>query len=444
MSHLSKISQKYQEGFKKQVQMPSEPLDLSESSSYREKLFTIPSYITEKYMPSPNLPILQFIYLPLPAVNHSFVLSQIDIWFSSDTPITNLSELFTPSRQIPSISFLTQLANAFDKQWVNGSQSIIDPQTNEGGDRFPPAAILVWTQLYHISVSQKQWKTAYSSIQDIGVFSSQDIALCKLGVRVLHSLNSLGWNQPLAKSDKRHHKSLLLLPLLSESDWFTDDAIDILLEEINYRFKNLHPLKSSSVRIANTFFTSFISQAYQVQHPNDNGYKTPEPIALLEEEICQGGITEMYFPIHTNNNHWVAGMIDFLHAEVRYGWCYIDLCFFLKNPTKTNTILLIGDSLSGRIPPPIAELGAIQRWVKLLTKQNLVNSGNSLECGNQNNTYDCGICLVNTISHALIGDSLYVTRLSRHIRLQWFLRVIEPHRSLIWDDELIFDADGVR
>jgi hypothetical protein len=292
----------------------------------KQYLLSVPLYIFEKYFPSENLSIANFVRISLPQPLNPYFLPKLDTWFSKDEPNTDLGELMNPGRVIPSKKFLIQLEDAFGQAWFHGAKSIVDWLNNGSQDRLPFAAIQLWHSLHTILVSHIAWKNAYKYIQNIERLPCINYELKLLGQEVLKAFDILGWKQSLPRIDKPYYFSLDLISLLSESEWLKDNTINIILEEISYRHQKLFPLKAQVIEIVDSHFSTTVIRVYKFEN---KAFNSRSALVRMAKKIQSQGIQELYFPIHTGHTqHWVAGIIDFRQKEVRYGMiCFIIIIY---------------------------------------------------------------------------------------------------------------------
>jgi len=119
----------------------------------------IPHAVVASSIPSPQLPIIEFINFPLPAKSAELVTTQPTAWFSTDPPGQNATQLLL-SRTIPPKAFLDKLGTKTGQAWFNGNISIIDHRVNGGGDRLPMWVPTYWQLISKIISMQTKWKRA--------------------------------------------------------------------------------------------------------------------------------------------------------------------------------------------------------------------------------------------------------------------------------------------
>lgn len=146
-----------------------------------------------------------------------------------------------------------------------------------------------------------------------------------------------------------------------------------------------------------------------------NKLKLPEAqwkrtlLSRYANRVDEEGVDALYFPIHINRNHWIAGEIDF----------------------KRNTEP-IGDSIrlesSEYIPHKFHE--NLRRWTRRAFGKNFTCEGNALQHAIQDDEYSCGIVTANTIEHAIHNNTpLWSPANASASRVDWFIRIVH-NRSL--------------
>ncbi len=73
----------------------------------------------------------------------------------------------------------------------------------------------------------------------------------------------------------------------------------------------------------------------------------------------------------------------------------------------------------------------LQGVLKRMFMSEFSNAGNTLEHGLQNDDHSCGVCTINAIDHALFGTALFIPRMRRVLRCQYFKRLVVPHLQMV-------------
>ncbi|KAF7776802.1 hypothetical protein Agabi119p4_5195 [Agaricus bisporus var. burnettii] len=80
----------------------------------------------DSYFPSDNLPVLQFLALPLVKESAAAVSVKVQLWFSEKTPTVDPKVLYT--RDVPDSKLLKDLRSMLPQAWLDGAKSISDPR----------------------------------------------------------------------------------------------------------------------------------------------------------------------------------------------------------------------------------------------------------------------------------------------------------------------------
>lgn len=87
------------------------------------------------WLPTPTAPVSEFLNYPLPIWSSALSFCPTGQWFSSDEPPTPPEILL--AHLIPPERVLKELNKVFGQNWFDGTASIMDPQFNNGSERFP-------------------------------------------------------------------------------------------------------------------------------------------------------------------------------------------------------------------------------------------------------------------------------------------------------------------
>ncbi|KAG6916064.1 hypothetical protein DXG01_008589 [Tephrocybe rancida] len=83
------------------------------------------------------------------------------------------------------------------------------------------------------------------------------------------------------------------------------------------------------------------------------------------------------------------------------------------------------------IPKPFNK--ALLRWLQMTFKRGFRCRGNTLPCGEQRDSYSCGVIFANTIHHAVSGVSLWDQGSAILHRVNWFLRFTKKQKDVSQD-----------
>ena len=117
----------------------------------RAELLKIPE-TQAGHLPSPNIPITQFLHIQFPPQSSEIITVKPQAWFSNDTPTTNIG--FLMKRPIPPRQFLLKLEGAMGQAWFDGAKSILDTRFNNSQDRLPLWVISFWKTIADMVAKQ--------------------------------------------------------------------------------------------------------------------------------------------------------------------------------------------------------------------------------------------------------------------------------------------------
>ena len=103
------------------------------------------------------------------------------------------------------------------------------------------------------------------------------------------------------------------------SEWFDDDLINTTMEDITKNLKKWALEENKEVKIvvgALEFAKKIVKCANIGMYTRESGAGL---LLLYEKEIKQHNIAKLIFPAHINDNHWIAGCIDFVGEKIGYG-----------------------------------------------------------------------------------------------------------------------------
>lgn len=116
----------------------------------------------------------------------------------------------------------------------------------------------------------------------------------------------------------RGHTSTGHLARFLGKRWLTDDHLNIMmhvLSDLNKRSKSVSARSSLIAPLA------FSNEILLVDSKMKLGQEKWEKTTLhrYETQIKQEKIELLLFTVHINENHWIAGQVDFVHKTVSYG-----------------------------------------------------------------------------------------------------------------------------
>lgn len=119
------------------------------------RAFDIAPDLREHLLPSKNIPASEFIHHLLPQQSAALSFVKAKIWFSLNRPTVGLFPLMM--RDTPDASTLRELRRVAGQRWLDGCQSICDPQYNRGTERLPLSALTLWEELASAKACHDHW-----------------------------------------------------------------------------------------------------------------------------------------------------------------------------------------------------------------------------------------------------------------------------------------------
>ncbi|TDL15221.1 hypothetical protein BD410DRAFT_809111 [Rickenella mellea] len=350
--------------------------------------------VPEPYLsiiPDRRLAVQDLLRLKLPSQSAAFTLEKAETCFSTATPGTDLTNL--AHCQIPPKPFLASLETAFGQAWLDGKKSIKDPWHK--GVKLPLWMITFWQEMALVIQLKAQWREADEWLAKPCVGPELEAAD---SARQL--LQSLEFGAPLRTSNSNTRTDSLTL-LLSDR-WFNCVLVDMCMAQLAARVR-LDVTLSPKVIVASLHLEHRLKLAFKTK---TYGKDQQQLLHHYERAIKENGRTRLFFPAHINENHWVPFEVDFERREIQYG-----------------------DSLSHAGNKPRQMILALQSWFKERFNGSFTCKGDTLTHGRQQDTLSCGVCMQNTIAHALFGDPIFTHRTRRQLRMQNFTELASQHNQ---------------
>jgi len=127
------------------------------------------------------------------------------------------------------------------------------------------------------------------------------------------ALSTLPWKVEM-KHCHRNTDTLCLSTLLGNG-WLSDDHINMMMEEFSQEVES-NPAMKATIIIAS------LGLAGEIRKNSKTGMYGRKEAPLLrryEKHIKEKGIEKLVFPVHVNDNHWIAAFVDFKAGKIGYG-----------------------------------------------------------------------------------------------------------------------------
>ena len=267
----------------------------------------IPRNIASNQLPAANLSIPDFLAFDLPRISSELISSKAAVWFNAEPPNTPMYNSLL-RRSIPSPEFLKQIDNAFGQAWFDGAKSVVDQRFNDGKDRLPLWIISYWKEVARCHALCSLWKT---SISWLNQEQSRGKTSPDLIQQVHQSLRKISWNGQMS-----YCRGVLYTPDLARflgTAWLSDNHINMMIEELTKD----HPKPNTKIADLLQFADQITKVHEKLALPESRRKKTS--LWKYEQEVKEGRLEKLYFPLHINETHWIAGMIDFKNHTFLFG-----------------------------------------------------------------------------------------------------------------------------
>ena len=265
------------------------------------------------HLPGPDVMVADFVAWELPRVSSEIILTKPDTWFSKNTPSIDIQVLL--SQPVPSGEFVKRLDIAYRQAWLDGARSISDHRFNDGTDHLPLWVIPLWQKVVTTKDMQLTWGKALTWLDLEERRQKREEG--RIGVQKAREIlqSTVGWNKKMkycSGMTTTYHLSRFLGTL-----WLSDDHISMMVEELNC---DLDASASSDICLASFAFTVEIDNIrLKLALPSSARKKTV--ISKYENSVKNGSLRQLYFPLHINATHWIAGVIDFKKKTISFGAC---------------------------------------------------------------------------------------------------------------------------
>ncbi|KAF5320335.1 hypothetical protein D9611_011267 [Ephemerocybe angulata] len=388
------------------------PIYLSDA---RAKTLAIPEHLEERFLTG-NEAVEDLRQYSTPPQSGELLYTPIPTWFSKDPPTVTDADIFF-SKSIPSPDHVKLLDEAYGQAWLDGAKSIIDRRAVNTTERLPVWAISVWKVLLGIKGAQREWNRALKWLE-----SGEKRALRVGNMDLLEKVKevrSLAMKLPYEKKTTYLRGSATTKHLVHflGTQLLTDDHINIMMHVLAEEVVPNGDSQSGEDRAHRKVLVAplhFSNEVYRLK----NKLKLPEAqwkrtlLSRYANRVNEEGVDALYFPIHINRNHWIAGEIDFKRNTISYG----------------DSIRL---ESSEYIPHKFHE--NLRRWTRRAFGKNFTCEGNALQHALQDDEYSCGIVTANTIEHAIHNDTpLWSPDNASASRVDWFIRIVHNLNGTEW------------
>ncbi|KAF8148090.1 hypothetical protein B0H34DRAFT_669139 [Crassisporium funariophilum] len=384
-------------------------------TSAKNATLAIPqNFVGQGQLPKSSLSVMDFLSFKLPRLSSEIISSKTSTWFSTDKPNTDVEVLLL--RPIPSSQFIHNLDAVYGQAWLDGAKSVVDQRFNDGADRLPLWALTFWKEVILCHKTQALWKASVLWL-DREESKTKSKTQPEQIQQVRQILMTISWNSTMSYC-KRHTTTLHLANFFG-TVWLSDEHINMMVEELNVELSQ-NPKLKLRFQVADLYFALKISKL----HKKTSGRQ--EYLANIANQANNQLVEQLYFPLHVNTNHWIAGMIDFKRRAFSFG----------------DSLYGVGKG-SGA---PTKFIAYLQTWLKQAFGKRFKNQGNMLPHATQEDMYSCSIITLNTIEHAVLDKPLWNAERAATERLSWFIQLAPAEPSSFSEitshkPDLIVDSD---
>jgi hypothetical protein len=364
----------------------------------------IPPEVLQHILPSQKLSINQFLAFKIPPparVPAKLQAAQISI--AAEPPKTGMEEIYTIlSAPVPLPVVVKDLLDCITSSSpVNPTaKSITYNLDSVGIKNLPLWVITYWNEVHHLHEDRQCWISVNQTLQDLCVRGAD---IHELVGRVYAVLDRLPWfgsvhgfSQPCNIVDLHQYAT---------SNWLRTVHEDQMLDLLQHDISN-HHMAPKTITIRDTDFVPAILRAFDRRdHQRQRGKNTrPAAFRVIGESLASGNLTQLGTVVNTQQTHWFALVLDFLHHIIWYG-----------------------DSLGWKVEAKIQV--ALKWWIEEYTSRTFTYKRMSVT--HQRDSFSCGLLAGNALSHYFLPIMHPLIDLSdvAVARIKVLLRVCERHHS---------------
>lgn len=94
--------------------------------------------------------------------------------------------------------------------------------------------------------------------------------------------------------------------------WLTDKHIDMMMEELE-----ADTSKAENTQVASLAFSNKVKHYNETKLSDEQWKKTF--LYCYEQDVNDSHLEKLAFPVHINQNHWIAGLINFKKRTFSFG-----------------------------------------------------------------------------------------------------------------------------
>jgi hypothetical protein len=366
-------------------------------------------------IPSPAINVSSLLEKNLPALLYQLAvnLPSAEACTTDREPSWTVEELF--KAPVPPRTWLSDLEIIVRKKWHTCPSVTSVRHPTISGLYLPLWAGNFWYSLIGAVEQKEEWRRAErwlsGQVQGTEVYKSREL------------MKKIPWGTRIWALTGADSSSVVgVLSRLLSTEWVRERHLDTLASYLNFRARR-DKKGAEECWVGDVYLSICLKEVYRVtkQSINDNW-----DLNKYREAVTGHGYKRLLFPTNLNNNHWIVFGVDLVKNDFCYGASShsseVDMWLL-----KVAVLHDIGDSLGDRVPS--TELQHIRRglknWLDATFGAPFKDLGGTFLIGRQKDGHSCGICVVNSIEHAMFGVPLFTDKDRHTLRIQYFVEAVK-------------------
>lgn len=226
-----------------------------------------------------------------------------------------------------------------------------------------------------------------------------------------------------------------VLAKLLSNNWLVERHLDTLGSYLNFRADNDRK-HAGGCWVGDVYFSACLKKVYRKPK---TVISADCDLNKYKETITEHHYKCLLFPVNLNNNHWIAFSVDLEKKEFRFG---VPSYFSRYGYMFAHHHSMRPRRLTRQSKPQhrtVANTSWAGKSLSVVFGATFEDLGNTLPIGQQEDSYSCGICVVNTMEHMMFGAPLFTDRDRYCLRVQYFLEAV---KYLLNDVRILFQCMG--
>ncbi|KAG1798386.1 hypothetical protein EV424DRAFT_1332925 [Suillus variegatus] len=358
-------------------------------------LLCIPSKF-QAIVPSRTLSVTQLLIFKFPASLETNP-SCTSIVLSQEPPKVQLPADFI-SQSVPAFSTATALRDHATSAWQDGDQSIMHPSFPD--DSLPLWVLSYWVSMSHALEHQRDWRASHTWILDRLDTVSGDCDELETIDDILDVIECLPWDVPLKGVGTQTDLSTSGLWLLLASGPIGGRLMDTMIAAVveHMQASQNADLRTICVESLVLMDTLHLGEKRWANYETEKAFTR---LHAIGSALCEGRLQHVLFPVNIRDIHWAAIEVNVINRTISYadslGWDW-----------------------------PAHDIDTIRHWLGHHGLSGFSNAS-ALQCGQQLDSFSCGIAAINTIKHAVFRDPLFDNNEAFSLRMEEFLDLAYDH-----------------